>query len=617
MDLRGAAELHRSGRLAEAESAYRQFLAASPSDANACNLLGLLLHQRGRLPEAIELLRRAVAIAPRVPDFARNLGLALGAAGRHEEAAARFADALRLRPDDPLTLNNLGVARERLGRLGQAAAAYRRAIVLKPDDADAHHNLGGALRKLGRVDEAVAAHGRAIALRPGFADACHGLANALADRGSLAAAVAAYRSAASLRPDSAAWHSDLLFALVHDPACTPHRMLDEARRGWAARFAEPLTASAPRHEPRRDADGSRRLRVGYVSPDFRGHTVARVIAPVLAAHDRTAFEVFCYASVRKPDGTTARLRSLCEHWRDIAHLGDEAAAALIRADRVDVLVDLAGHWADNRLPVFARRPAPAQAQLGYPATTGMSAIDYRVTDALSDPPGQTESHYTESLVRLPRCAWCYAPDADAPAPGPVPARANGGGRVTFACLNRPMKVADAAIACWARVLDAVPGSRLVVLAGLAGAGNATLRKRFEDHGIGAGPRLTLAPRLPRREYLRLMATADLALDTFPYNGETTTCDALWMGVPVVAIAGETCVARRSASHLHNVGLWDECVASDLDDYVRRAVALASDLGRLAHLRAGLRDRMARSPVVDGISYTRALEAAYRAMLAGR
>jgi predicted O-linked N-acetylglucosamine transferase (SPINDLY family) len=395
----------------------------------------------------------------------------------------------------------------------------------------------------------------------------------------------------------------LLYALCHDPASTPRDRLEEARR-WAARFFDPLTAAAPPHE--NDRSPSRRLKVGYVSPDFRQHTIARLIAPILAHHDRALFDVFCYSAGTNTDTTTARLRGMCENWHDISRTTDADAAALIRDHCIDVLVDLAGHMDKNRLGLFARKPAPVQIQLGYAATTGLRAIDARVSDSHSDPPG-AEVQYTERLLRMPACAWCYEPDPDAPDAGPSPALASD--HVTFSCLNRPDKFSDAALDCWAEVIDRVPQSRLVLLAGPAGPSNSWLRERFLSRGISES-RILLAPRLARHDYLRLMATTDIALDSFPYNGDTTTCDAFWMGVPVVTLAGDSFLSRRGISLLKAVGL-DELICASPQEYVDCAVQLASDPMRLARIRRELRERMMRSPLCDGASYARELEREFR------
>ena len=375
-----------------------------------------------------------------------------------------------------------------------------------------------------------------------------------------------------------------------------HDVFAEHRR-WHAQHAAPLAAGTP-PPPLTFAPGARRLRLGYVSPDFNHHAVACFIEPVLAAHDRTRVEVFCYAAVRAPDRITARLRRLAEHWRDIAPLDDAAAAALIRADRPDLLVDLAGHTAHHRLGVFARRPAPVQATwLGYPNTTGLDAIGYRLTDAVADPPGQTEAFHSEKLVRLPATFSCYGPDADAPPVNDLPAAR--AGAVTFGSLNNFAKITPAVIALWSRLLRELPGSRLVLKS--RGLGDAAVAARIRDafavHGIEPA-RLTLdGAELSVAAHLSLYHGIDIGLDPFPYNGTTTTCEALWMGVPVVTVTGANHVARVGASLLTHCGL-TELVASDEAGYIAAAVALAGDPDRMTTLRRTMRDRLNAAPLTD-------------------
>jgi predicted O-linked N-acetylglucosamine transferase (SPINDLY family) len=359
----------------------------------------------------------------------------------------------------------------------------------------------------------------------------------------------------------------------------------------------------------------RRLRLGYLSPDFNHHAVAYFIEPVLAAHDRTRVEVFCYASVAVPDRFTDRLRGLAEHWRDIARLDDDAAAALIRADNLDLLIDLAGHSARHRLLVLARRPAPVQATwIGYPNTTGLDAIDYRITDAVSDPVGQTEAWHSEKLVRLPANFSCYRPDDDAPAVNNLPAAA--AGAVTFGCFNQFAKVTPEVIALWARLLAKLPGSRLLLKSrGLGDPGVAArVQAAFAAAGVGPARLILNGDELSVADHLGLYHKVDIALDPFPYNGTTTTCEALWMGVPVVTLAGSTHVSRVGASLLTHAGLagW---IAATPDDYVARAVAAVRDLPALAALRRGLREQVRTSPLCDAVRFTRGFEAACEAMSA--
>ena len=334
---------------------------------------------------------------------------------------------------------------------------------------------------------------------------------------------------------------------------------------------------------------------------------------MLAHHDRRRVAVHCYSDAARPDAVTARIRENAEVWRDIAPLSDRAVADLVRNDDIDVLVDLTGHIGRNRMPVLARRPAPVQmTYVGYPGTTGLEAIDFRITDSLADPPGRAESWHVESLLRIPGCAWCYdpGPEDELPPLGPPPAAS--AGHVTFGSLNRLAKLTPTAVALWARVLDAVPGSRLLVLA-TGGEANVTARRVLEHGGV-PGDRLTLVNRRPRRQFLELSARVDIALDTFPYHGMTTTCDLLWCGVPTVTLAGERSASRLGVSILACVGLSGLAVPS-ADDYVAAAARLASDLPALAELRRGLRERARRSPLADGARVARALEDAYAATVA--
>ena len=367
--------------------------------------------------------------------------------------------------------------------------------------------------------------------------------------------------------------------------------------------------------PSREPDGvpPRRLRLGYVSPDFVHHAVSYFFEPVLTARDPAAFEVFCYSDAPVADAVTQRLRAASDGWRDIAGLSDERVAELVRADRIDILVDLAGHTARNRLLVFARKPAPVQVTwLGYPNTTGLAAIDFRLTEAVSDPLGLTEAWHSEELVRLPGTFSCYAPPPESPPVNALPALA--AGQVTFGCFNNLAKVTPPALALWARVLREVAGSRLFLKSpGLADLETvARLREEFALHGIPADRLEFSGAELSVAAHLSLYHRVDVALDTFPYNGTTTTCEALWMGVPVVTLAGATHVSRVGASLLTHLGA-PEWIGDAPEAYVARCRGLAADLPRLAVLRSGLRERMRGSPLCDAAGFTRGLEDALRAI----
>jgi predicted O-linked N-acetylglucosamine transferase (SPINDLY family) len=515
---------------------------------------------------------------------------------------------MEMQPGSPVVLNALSVALDNTGDVAGAEAAARAALECAPRYAEAWHNLGNALRGQGRRGDATAAYEEALRLRPDLDDTLHALASCLFEQGRPERAADCYRRLVDRWPDNPVAHSDFLLALWHDPRETPGAVYEQSLR-WAARHAEPLRRLWRPHD--NDRDPSHRLRIGYVSADFRDHAIGRLVRPVLAHHDREHFEVFCYSDAEAPDAVTARLRAVADAWRETATISDEQLAEQVRSDRIDVLVDCCGHFAGNRLLAFALRLAPVQvSHFGYCGTTGMSAIDYRITDDWSDPAGDTDRFHTEALVRLEGgCCWCYAPDEPGPDVGPLPAVSVG--HVTFGSFNRPAKLNDSVVQTWARVLHAVPFSRLLLLC--AGPGDADISDRFVGHGIDAG-RIELTPRVPRPQYLALHQRVDIGLDPFPFNGDNTLCDALWMGVPSVALAGDAFVSRRGVSHLNNVGL-PELVADTIDRYVDLAAGVARDLPRLAELRAGLRDRLRDCRLGDAARYTRELEAAYRQMCA--
>ena len=524
--------------------------------------------------------------------------------GKPDEAAACYERALRLNPGYAEARNNLGNVLKDRDKLDEAAACYQRALELKPDYALAHYNLGLLWQDRGHLDDAVTCYRHALRWDPAYSEAHNNLGNALKDQGALDEAVASFRKALELKPDDHAAHSNLLYTLVFCPGYDAQAILEE-HRYWNRRFAEPLARLMQPHS--NDCSFHRRLRIGYVSPDFRDHAQAFFMLPLLSAHDHENFEIYCYADVARPDEITARLRSLADVWRSIAGLSDEQVAGLVRGDGIDILVDLTMHMAGNRLLVFARKPAPVQVTwLAYPGTTGLSTIDYRLTDAYIDPPGLHDHNYSEESIRLPGAFWCYDPLAAEPAVSALPAVENG--CITFGCLNNFCKVNDSVLKLWARVLMAVDGSRLLLLAPEGLVRGRTL-DLLEREGVSR-ERVTFVARQPRPRYLELYDRIDIGLDTFPYNGHTTSLDGFWKGVPVVTLAGDTPVARAGLSLLTNLGL-PELVAETPDQFVSIAVALAGDLPRLAELRATLRDRLRAAPLSDAPRFARVVEAAYR------
>ncbi|MGA2440076.1 MAG: tetratricopeptide repeat protein [Tepidisphaeraceae bacterium] len=665
---------HQAGRLAEAEKIYRQVLAQQPDHAEASHLLGVLARQSGDADAAVKLIRQAIRLKPDhavahgnlgnalkdlgqldeavacyrrairlmhdhaaahcnlgnalkdlgqldeaiacyrhairlKPDFAEaqnNLGSALTAMGRFEEAVAACRQAIRLNPDLPAAHINLGNALWAMRQLEQAIGSYRQAIRLNPDCADAHYYLGNALRGTGQLDEAVTSYRHAIRIMPDYAKAHSNLGNVLKDKGQLDEAIACYRQAIRVQPDLARAHSNLVLALLYHPAYDAKMIYEELRR-WNQRCAEPLKKLIQPHT--NDRDPTRRLRIGYVSADFYDHVSAFFLLPLFRHHDRQQFEVFCYAQGAHYDKVTRQMQDQVQHWRKTDELTDAQVSGLVRQDQIDILVDLKLHTAGNRLPVLAQKPAPVQVTwLGYPGTTGLDAIDYRLTDPYLDPLGLDDAYYRERSIHLPDTFWCYDPLTSEPAVNAPPCLETG--FITFGCLNNYCKVNEQVLKLWVRVLKAVDQSRLMILCP-KGSRRQPLLDMLQREGIQLD-RIELVAYCPRRQYLELYRRIDVGLDTFPYNGHTTSLDSFWMGVPIITLVGQTVVGRAGISQLTNLGL-TELIAHTPEQYVQAAAALASDLPRLAELRRTLRPRMQASPLMDAPRFARNIETAYREM----
>jgi predicted O-linked N-acetylglucosamine transferase (SPINDLY family) len=598
--------LSAKGQLNEAIAAYRQAVALRPSHAEGHGNLGNALKDSGQLDEAIAAYRQAIALRPEYAEAHNNLGNALTAKGQLDEAIAAYRQAISMRPGYAEAHNNLGNALTAKEQLDEAIAAYRQAIALRPGYAEAHNNLGNTLTAKGQLDEAIAAFRQAIALRPGFAEAHSNLGNALTGEGQLDEAIAACRQAIALNPNLPEAHSKLVFTLHFHWAYDAESIAEEHRR-WNRQYAEPLRKFIQPHTNNRDPD--RRLRIGYVSPDFRKHPVGLFLLPLFRHHDKNQVEVFGYSQAALQDEMTHRLRCCADAWRNITGVSDDQVAKQIREDQIDILVDLTMHTAGNRLLVFARKPAPVQVTyLAYCSTTGLDTIDYRLSDPYLDGPGGDESFYSEKTIRLPETYWCYQPVVDPPQVGPLPALERG--VVTFGCLNSFCKVGEPVLQSWAEILQAVPNSRLL-LSAHQGGHRQRVQRRMEQDGIDPN-RVQFTDFMPFERYFDLYQGIDIALDSFPYGGGTTTCDALWMGVPVVSLVGTTAVGRGGLSILSNIGV-PELVARSKEEYVRLASELANDLPRLSDLRSTLRQRMEQSPLMDGPRFARNIEVAYRQM----
>lgn len=606
-----AVEHHLAGRVAEAAAQYQAIVARRPGHAEAHNNLGNLLSQAGQSAEAMAHFRQALAANPESPSAHTNLGAELYKSGETsdlEQALTHLRRALAIDPGFIRAYNNLGSVYTALGRQAEAIDCLQRALALSPHYAQAHSNLGNSLQELGRLTEALVHLQRAVELQPTLPEAHYNLARALIDAGQVAQAITSYGQALTLRPDFPAARSNLLMALHYDPAQPPEQIA-AAHRLFGQLYTRPIVLTPPIAA----RDPERRLRIGYVSQDLRNHSVAYFIEPILTSHDRSRFEVIAYADVGRGDAITARLRGLVDGWQDIHGLPDAEVAALIRRDRIDILVDLAGHTGGSRLMVFTHRPAPVQVTyLGYPDTTGLPAMDYRLTDAWADPPGWTEHLHTERLVRLPQGFLCYRPPDEAPPVSALPAAATG--QITFGSFNNLQKLNARVIATWAAILHAVPGSRLLIKARLLGmdAARQATADLLARQGID-GARVSLLPAAASvAEHLACYSQVDVALDTFPYHGTTTTCEALWMGVPVVTLAGKTHETRVGVSLLTGVGLPD-LIAQTPEAYVAIAAQLAEDVPRLEALRTTLRQRVQESGLLASVPFTRSLEARYREM----
>jgi predicted O-linked N-acetylglucosamine transferase (SPINDLY family) len=629
---------HRAGQLQSAEAMYRQALMAQPDCFDALHCLGVVLFEKAEFAAAWDLMRRAIAAQPSNPelycdaapillavgrvdeaiDACRNaisrrpeygkalywMGSALLKKGERHRACECFRSAVRFEPSHVEAWDALGLRLLEEGRLGDAMECFRKAIGLNPNSAGAHNNLGRVLRQLGYLDEAGLSFRRAIEIDPNSLPLRNNLATVLKDTGKLAEAIQLLHGALNVSADPQVG-SNLLYMLTFDERTTAAELKEEHRK-WNQRHVDPQMSAT--HTSPGPVASDRRLRIGYVSPDFRVHPVGRFVLPLLARHDRSQFEVFCYSDVRTPDALTASMKSAVNGWRDTTGMPDARVAELIRGDRIDILIDLAMHMADNRMLVFARKPAPVQVTyLAYPGTTGLSATDYRLTDRFLDPPGGDESLYSERSFRL-TSYWCYQPARDSPAIVPPPALQSG--RITFGCLNNFCKISESILTVWCEVLRGVRGSRL-----LLHTGEGPHRQRLCDQLAARGiepQRLEFVPRLSIADYFASYNNIDIALDPYPYAGGTTTCDALWMGVPVVSLAGHTAISRGGLSILSNVGLSD-LVTESKEQYVRIAADLAADLPRLKTMRSTMRERMLSSRLTRAGEFVRDVEVAYRGM----
>ena len=593
----------------------RRALALIPQYLEALLCLGRACRESGRLDEARRACELAVTHHPRSVEAIFNLGNVLKDQGQYDPAAECYQRALALDPEFAKAWCNLGSIRRQQGQNTEAEACYRKAISLDSGFAAAYNNLSLVLSENGRVGEALACCRTAQRLKPDFAESYNNMARCFKYSGRVEESIPWYRKSLAVAPETAFVRSNLLYALAYvEPEICPAREVAREHREWEQHHGAPKE-KVFLHYPNLP-DPGRPLRVGYLSPDFRKHPVAVFMEPILAGHDRSAVEAICFSDVGKGDCVSARLKQLAAGWVDTAGLSDDRVAEIIRKTGIDILVDLAGHTAGNRMPLFSRRPAPVQVTyLGYPNTTGLSAMDYRITDAWADPPGLTEPYHSETLVRLPQGFLCYSPPEQAPPVMPPPFERQG--HITFGSFNNLAKFNASVADLWGKILHAVPGSTLVMKFKTLGDPEVQnhIRSLFADRGIDPA-RIECLGFLPSaRDHFGLYNRIDIALDTFPYNGTTTTFEALWMGVPVIALEGDAHAARVGVSILTGIGL-DALIGRDKAAYVQKAVTLARDPDRLNVLRSALRPKLSSSPMTDGPGFARHLEAAYRRMWQG-
>ncbi|HTV46887.1 MAG TPA: tetratricopeptide repeat protein [Phycisphaerae bacterium] len=589
-----------------AVDAYQNAIRLKPDYAQAYNNLGNAFHNLQDYPQAMAAFGAAIRLNPQFAEPHYNLGCTFKAQGLLDEAISAFRAALQNRPDLAEAYNNLGAALKDQGKIAQAVAAYQAALRIRPCMVELYVNLGNAFKDLYQYPQAINAYHRALELKPDLIEAHNNLGNIFKDQGCIDECIAAYRTALKFDPRANQVHSNLIYALHHHPDYDAP-MIHQELRNWNKLHAEPLKQLIQPCTNR--PDPKRRLKIGYISPDFCAHVVGWNLLPLLQQHDRQAVEIFAYSGVVSSDEWTRRIRSCCDVWRSIVGIGDQRTAQMIREDQIDILIDLSVHTAHNRLLVFAYKPAPVQATyLGYPGSTGMDTVDYRFSDAFLDPPETDLVVYSEQTIRLPQTYWCYQPGGTAPEIAPLPASSKG--FITFGCINNFAKVSPAAWDLWTRILRKLPNARMMIHAN-PGVHLEDVRQHIEQQGISPD-RVDFVGTQSWEQYMRIYNQIDIALDPIPYNGGITTCDSLLMGVPVVTLRGQTAVGRAGYSMLTNIGL-PELIAQTPDEYVQIALKLASDLPRLAELRRTLRPMMKKSPLMDAKRFAQNVEAAYRGM----
>jgi protein O-GlcNAc transferase len=597
---------HLAGRMDEAAKLYEKLLKTQPANADALHLLGTIAMQAGDYDRARKLISAALLQHPNHPNLLNSLGETLRHAGVTDEAERVLRQALRLAPDNPDVLNNLGVLLSDTGRPGDAVACFETALVHRPHAPHVLVNLGLALARENRPEDAIAAYEGALRHRPNWPDAVNPLALLLKNVGRVRDSTRLLEGCLQATGDRVVG-SNLMLSYCYDMDIPPAQLLERhrlvaAQIGFAAAIPAPVRSV-------RAADFGKALRIGFVSGDFREHPVAFFLLPLLRGLKTLGHIVYAYSNHSREDRMTSEIRDLCTHFIVIDRLSDDEVIHRVRNDGIDVLVDLSGYTANNRLPVFVRRPAPVQVNwIGYLASTGLDCFDAHLTDEIAVPPAMGRAAFSEPIAYLPGCQWCYSPPA-----GSLPAMNRSEGAFVFGAFHNAAKLNRKVLEAWSRILQQAPETRLLVIA----QGAAALHDQLvEAGGGGLASRIEVRPSGSLDSYLRAHGDVDCVLDAFPYNGGTTSFHALWMATPVLTLAADHPAGRGGASILTRLGL-SEWVASSVDDYVRRAVMWSTRRDEVSVLRRGLRAQLENSSLMDGSSFARGFAATLAALAAGR
>jgi predicted O-linked N-acetylglucosamine transferase (SPINDLY family) len=602
--------LIRLGRYEEANRYYHLAIELQPDSIEACLGLGYTFYKVNEYEQAIEYYNKVIHLNPASAEAHYNSATIYIERRKVYEAIKSYQQAIAINPAYVLAIIGLGKALIDVGEYKDSELCLRRALDIKPDDPSTHGFLGLVLMYQNKLSEAISSFKKALDLDPNDSHAHCNIGNILMRLGNIQDAILFYQRAMELNPEISFYFSNILLVLHYSHHITPNDIYAQHQK-WSERYELPLLNLLQPHT--NDRSANRKIRIGYVSPDFTEHPVSYFFEPLLASHDRSGFEIFCYSNVNRADTMTQHLKDMADNWRHIFNKSDEDVAGMIRSDKIDILVDLAGHTGDNRMMVFARKPSPIQVTyLGYPNTTGLKTMDYRITDSYADPPGKTEHLYSEELIRLPHGFLCYQPPVKTPDVRKPPSLKEE--YITFGCFNNRAKITPEMVRVWAKIINIVPNARIIFKFKYSSdpLGQKLFRDMLDQENIPMDRVELHDNTLSKEAHLDMYNRVDIALDTFPYNGTTTTCEALWMGVPVITLGGDVHVSRVGLSILSVIGL-PEFVAGSKEEYREKAAGLAADIEKRIYLRSDLRSLMRSSPLMDAKRFTQTLEHEFRDM----